>query len=83
MHMAGLAAQKLGLCDEKCSNAITSALRTLGFSLDYPFTKDELLQVMLKDKKRKGRTIDLILPFSIGDCRIYPLDINELLHVLP
>ncbi len=83
MHMAGLAAKKLGLCDKKCSNAITSALLALGFTLDYSFTNDELLTVMLKDKKRKGRTIDLILPFSIGDCRIYPMDIDKLPHVLP
>lgn len=83
MHMAGLAAKKLGLCDKECSDAITSALLTLGFSLDHSFTNDELLKVMLKDKKRKGRIIDLILPFSIGDCRIYPMDIDKLPLILP
>ena len=39
---------------------------------------DALYQIMLRDKKRRGNTIDLILPFEIGDCRIYPVAIEKL-----
>ena len=37
---------------------------------------------MLRDKKRKGGTIDLILPYAIGDCRIYPVTIEQLKEIM-
>lgn len=82
MHLAGQTAAKLELCDETCSRDITDALLKLGFSLDCPYSMEELYQVMLRDKKRKGNHIDLILPYAIGDCRIYPVTIEQLQEII-
>lgn len=78
MHMAGCYAEKLGLCSSSCRDEITSALTGLGFSLNCLYTGKDMYQVMRKDKKRKGDSIHLILPYSIGDCRIYPLSLKSL-----
>ncbi len=82
MHMAGIAAKRLGVCDPTCSGTITDALLQLGFHLECPYSPDDLYRVMLRDKKRKGNTIDLILPRSIGDCVIRPMPIADLLSCL-
>ncbi|MDY5987502.1 3-dehydroquinate synthase [Sporofaciens sp. SGI.106] len=78
MSIAGKVSCQLGLCSEACSEEITAALQTLGFDLTCPYPMDTLYQIMLRDKKRRGNTIDLILPFEIGDCRIYPVAIEKL-----
>lgn len=82
IHMAGQTAAKLGICSKECSHDITNALLKLGFSLDCPYSAEELYEVMLRDKKRKGGTIDLILPYAIGDCRIYPVTIEQLKEIM-
>lgn len=83
MSMAGEASARLGLCSGECSAEITSALARLGFSLDCPYGREELFRAMLQDKKRKSNTIDLILPYAVGDCRICPMSLDELKEVLP
>ncbi len=82
MDMAGKTAYKLGLCSESVSREITSALTSLGFPLECPYPAKQLYKVMLQDKKRRGNTIDLILPYSVGDCRIYPVQIEGLRKIL-
>ena len=42
------------------------------------FSAKELTEAALNDKKRKGDEIDLILPYSIGDSRIYSIPVSEL-----
>lgn len=81
INLAGLCAYKLGLCSKNCSQEITSALESLGFDLNCPYPMEALYQVMLQDKKRKGDQIDLILPYEIGDCRIYTMSLEKL-HTL-
>lgn len=82
IHMAGKTALSLGLCSESCSQAITDALTVLGFSLDCPFSKEELCEAMQKDKKRRGSQLHLILPCKIGHCRIYPVPATSLLSTI-
>ena len=43
-----------------------------------PNTPDELLDVMLSDKKAEGSRINLILPKNIGECIIHPIPTSEL-----
>lgn len=80
--MAGKTSAKLGFCNESCSKEISSALIKLGFSLDCPYDPEELFRIMLQDKKRKNNTIDLILPYEIGDSRICPMTLDQLKEVL-
>lgn len=86
-HIAGQFAARLGLCSKECSEELTSALETLGFDLTCPYNAEILYSVMLRDKKRRGNTIDVILPYAIGDCRIHKITVDELkktfLEIIP
>lgn len=78
MHMAAEISARIGFCTKDCATQISQALLRLGFSLDCPYSKEELLPAVLLDKKRKGEMIDFILPKEIGCCEIYPVKIKEL-----
>lgn len=78
MHLAASIAARIGFCTEDCAHEISQSLLKLGFSLDCPYSKEELLPVVLLDKKRKGESIDFILPKEVGCCEIYPVKIKEL-----
>jgi 3-dehydroquinate synthetase len=43
-----------------------------------PYTKDKLASACASDKKARGDTINLIIPYGIGDCRIYPVLLKDL-----
>lgn len=81
MHIAGLFAAQLGLCSSECSKKITEALKDLGFDLVCPYESEVIYNIMLRDKKRRGGIIDVILPFEIGDCRIHKITIEELKEI--
>ena len=81
MHIAGQFAARLGLCSSECSEKITKALKSLGFDLSCPYDAETLYNRMLRDKKRRGDMIDVILPFEIGDCRIHNISIEELKEI--
>ena len=78
IHIAALFAEKLGLCSARCRQEISAALQTLGFDLSCPYNSETIYDQMLRDKKRRGGMIDVILPFDIGDCRIHKISIKEL-----
>lgn len=82
MDMAAKTAARLELCSRDCCNEISAALTKLGFSLNCPYSMKDLFQVMLQDKKRRDNIIDLILPYAIGDCKIYPITLDQLKEVL-
>lgn len=81
MHIAGRFSARLGLCSMECSNDITRALKSLGFDLTCPYDTESIYNIMLRDKKRRGEMIDVILPFEIGDCRIHKITIDNLKEV--
>ena len=51
---------------------IEDTLRRFGLPVRSEYTADELYQALLSDKKRRGSTINLILPERIGACCIRP-----------
>jgi len=75
MGMAAVAraAAANGICDAACADAIAEGLRELGLPTELPCTAEELLPFLLRDKKRRGSRIDLIVPEAIGACRILTL----------
>lgn len=82
MNMAGKVSAALHLCDMTCSQDLTAALSTLHLPVHTPYTGSQMLPIMLRDKKRRGSTIDLILPLTIGKCVIHPVSITELSTIL-
>lgn len=75
-------AADLGLCQEADADRIRRTLRLQGLPISTEYTADELLPLVLSDKKRRGDSITLILPEAIGKCRLYPVSVQELPKLL-
>lgn len=58
----------------KCNDTdrLLSLLQKFGLPIRTDLSPDALLEVMLADKKRRGDTLNLILPKAIGNCAIMP-----------
>ncbi len=67
-----------GWCDGDTRDAIIGILDTWGYDMEIPYSMEEMIEVIRVDKKRKGDSIDLIIPYGIGDCRITRIPIDEL-----
>ncbi len=72
------AAVSLGLCPEGDSREITEMLESASLPTVCPYGADELVGAALGDKKRFGDTISLVVPYSVGDSRLYKINVNEL-----
>lgn len=72
------AAHKKGLCDHKTLESLISILKKAALPISCSFDSKELANVALSDKKRKGDSITLVVPYAVGDCRLYTLPVNEL-----
>ena len=72
------AAVSMGLCPSAHLEELISMLRAEGLPTECEFTAEELTRVALSDKKRMGGTITLVVPFGIGDSRLYPVSVDDL-----
>lgn len=64
------AAAAHGICGADCAEAVTGALTALGLPAAPCFGLTELLPFLMQDKKRRGSEIDLIVPETVGRCRV-------------
>lgn len=67
-----------GLAEDDSAERIAAVLKKydLPVSCDYPVS--ELCKVILKDKKRSGQTINLVIPKRIGDTYLYKMNVDQL-----
>jgi len=72
------AAMVKGWSKEDCLTPLLDLLNKFGFSLDVPYTSQTLAEIALRDKKRKGKTINLVIPLRQGEGVLKPIDIDEL-----
>ena len=72
------ASRDFGYTTPEDQDRILELLSLHGFSLHTPFQAEELLPVILRDKKRGGSNINLILPTAIGDSEIREFPIHSL-----
>lgn len=78
MAIISRAACSRGICDSSTRDDILNTLKRFGLPITTEYTAKELYTAALSDKKRFGETIELIVPESIGVCRILPTPIDEL-----
>ena len=71
------AASANGDCDQKTVDFIISLLTKIGLPTVSVYSKEEICEALVFDKKRSGNNISLIIPKSLGDCEIRPLPIKE------
>lgn len=74
---SGAAADE-GICGRECAEEIRTVIEKFGLPTKCEYNADELYDMMLKDKKRKGSSISVIVPERIGRCSIKRLELTEL-----
>ena len=65
-----------GLCSTETLERICSLLRAFSLPTKTMFSAEDLTSHALSDKKRFGKTINLIMPVSIGHCVIQKTPID-------
>ena len=72
------AAVRLGLCPEEDLDALVDMLKRESLPISCEYNAAQLAVAATADKKRKGDYITLVVPYSIGDTRLYKLPICQL-----
>lgn len=78
MVIEARAAYKMGLTDTDISGELTEILEGLGFKLKVKYSADQIYHYALMDKKIHGNQITMVIPESIGKCRLQKISLNEL-----
>ena len=67
-----------GICSGETADRIVGLLRQYGLPVEVPFSAAELRREMVRDKKRSGDTLKLIVPEAIGHCRTETVPVGDL-----
>lgn len=78
MVVEARAAYKLGLTDVDISGDLEKILSELGFNLSIDYSLEELYHYALMDKKISGDKITMVIPETIGKCRLQKISLSEL-----
>lgn len=71
------AAERRGMLSVSDKERICTLLERAGFTLEPPVEMRTLLKAVSKDKKSEGNDIHIVIPVSIGDCRVEKMAIEE------
>lgn len=82
MVMATRAAEQLAIAQEKCSDRLIAVLRKYGLPVHCHFQTDELMSVILTDKKRSGDMLTVVLPTELGRCVLHKLPVAEIRNLV-
>ena len=69
-------------CDCADTARLIACLKRFGLPTETAYSAELLAAVALRDKKRSGQTVNLILPERIGKCAIVPTPAEELLSFI-
>ncbi len=72
------AATRMGICPEGDLFRLLAVIEKVGLPTSCGFSAEELAAAAAADKKRAGESISLVLPYGIGDTRLYSLPVSEL-----
>ena len=78
MAVIARAAVRKGYLDEKEARLLEDTLALYGLPVDTDYPAEELAEAAMHDKKASWRTIDLIVPVSIGACETVRIDAADL-----
>ena len=78
MLLAAKAAAARGICPPSVPAHMEQMLRRYHLPTVCPYTADRLAEAALSDKKRRGESITLILPTSLGKSVLFPVATSDL-----
>ncbi len=71
-------AQKRGHCTADTAKRILNTLCAHDLPTVNPYTADQLATVAMRDKKRRGNRLTLVIPCAIGECTLHEIAAEEL-----
>lgn len=80
--MAARASEALGVAEEPVLDPVRAAMEANGLPVKADLPADRMLEAMLRDKKRAGAQITLVLPERIGKARLHPVGVGDLRGIL-
>lgn len=78
MLLAAKASVAIGCCTPDVPAHMEAMLKRYHLPTECPYPATALAEVALSDKKRRGGTITLVLPKSLGESVLYPVPTEEL-----
>ena len=72
------AAVRKGLCPRECLDALQALLKKYNLPTETQYSPEQLAEVALSDKKRKGDTLTLVVPCAFGESTLRPVPVAEL-----
>ncbi len=66
------------LCPAADAQALEALLRQFELPVQCEFTAAQLAEAAHSDKKRRGGSLTLVLPYAIGDTRLYSMPVDDL-----
>lgn len=82
MALISRVAVRMGLLPEAECARIVGLLERMGFRLDPQVPIERLLRAAMKDKKRQGDAVQVVLPRAVGRCEVRPMTLRELGNLL-
>ena len=78
MVVESKAAFKMGLTEYDASEYLTEVLTECGFDLNLPYSAEQLYKYAKNDKKISADSISMVIPESIGKCRLQKILLSDL-----
>ena len=78
MAMIVRAAVQFGFCTTETRDTVLDLLRQYGLPTDCAYPAEQMLGVVLHDKKSSGGSVSLIVPTAIGHCEIRKTPADEI-----
>ncbi len=72
------AAVSLGLCSQSELDDLIGMLKAYNLPVECSYSARSLAQIAMGDKKRAGGEITLVMPYAIGDSRLYRVSVDSL-----
>ena len=82
MAIVARASSAYEICCVTTAELVVQILEQFGLPTGTDFSAEELYRTALSDKKRTGRTVNLIVPKTIGNCVIHPIPVEEMLSFI-
>jgi 3-dehydroquinate synthase len=64
------------------ADELSALLVQYGFDIACGYSADEVYNALLSDKKRRGGSISVVLPRTVGDCTLVDMELDELRALL-
>ena len=78
MCIVARAAEKKHICSRETRTAIETVVKEFGHEIRSSIPASTLANCALRDKKRSGGTVSLVVPETIGNCILLPTPVEDL-----